>query len=228
MWKDGLNETFLDPPSEDILDWLLSTSGYRIWSGDRTDISKQKSIIWCQTDNAPPTANALGQLLLQEEDVFLIHVTNNHPSLSELQQLKALGCSKHAISLLFSVLQQTYALHCQHDYIEFSPFVVESGLFHHKSGATQNMGMRVSRAFAELLKGDPQKGWTIIIHDVDSLHKDAAIEIEKLLARLFGGSPGFNVDRLRVVAIGQDPGKMPQVARHCTVIKGHTEYLGKY
>ncbi|KAJ0119942.1 hypothetical protein J7T55_000792 [Diaporthe amygdali] len=224
-WKDHLIEIFMDRSSENILDWMLSTSGYRNWSGARTDMTKQKPMIWCQIDNALPTAKALGQLLVRTENGSLIHITNDHPLLPELPLLKDMGCPEHAISLLFSLLQQAYALIHQPQCRYFPSFVVESGLFYQKQGWTKSMGMEVSRVFAELLKGDPQKDWTILIHDVDSLHEDAVPEVGRLLARILGGFSGYNVDRLRVVAIGRDPGKMPQVARHCTVINGDTEYL---
>lgn len=220
---ESLTNTLLDDKSDDSLDWLIHTPVYLTWSCVSSDDARQLPVLWYRTNETVRRSTAFGLLLLKNGDT-IIHINNYHPVLSNFHMLHGHGCSERAASALLSLLQQAYMLNF--DDGDFCRFIVDNAIFDRKTGSPKLFCTEVTRILAQLLRIDRDRRWTILIHDVDSLGKDVAIEIDRLLSRLLNASSWLRVANLKVAAIGQEPKKMPQLVPHAAVVDDKTEYSG--
>ncbi|KAI0419145.1 hypothetical protein F5X98DRAFT_82207 [Xylaria grammica] len=187
-----------------------------MWQHERRHLP----VLWCETDDSESTAAALGQRLAQDGDT-IIHMTSNLPLLS-ITSLDGME-SKQGISTLLFLIQQAYMLASEDS--DFPNFIVESGIFDRRPDKIRMLSAEAATIFARLLKSDPDRKWTLLIHNADSMHKVVASEIGRLLGRLLEPSSQLRVQFFRVVVCGENTSEIPQLARYSAVVDKTTEYL---
>ncbi|KAI0814593.1 hypothetical protein GGR55DRAFT_438734 [Xylaria sp. FL0064] len=213
-------ERTLNYSPNNCLDWLLYASIYRTWSRMWLHERRQLPVLWCKTDEPELTAAALGQRLLQDGD-SVIHMTQNLPVLS-VASLDGTE-NKLGLSALLFLIQQAYMI-ASVDF-DFPAFIIESGIFDRRPDRIKILGAEAATIFARLLKSDPDRKWTLLIHNADSMHKTIASEVGKFLGRLLEPSSQLRVQQFRVVICGGRTSDIPQLARYCAVVDRTTEYL---